>query len=523
MKAYVSLATKTVVIERTPTVETLFPGATPMGTDKLILPYDQRHYVLLRRLGCSLPNPMVNSYSWPGRHTPFEVQKRTCSMLTANPRAYVLNDMGTGKTYAALASWDYLRGNGYAKKLLVCAPLSTLNFVWGKECFAAVPHRKYQILGSPKGMTKKVRLERLNDPDAEIFIINHDGIKVLFEDLMKMKDIDTLVIDELAVFRNNTDRSLAMRKLAARMDWAWGMTGSPMPNQPTDVWSQCKIITPQTTPKFFREARDSMMTRRAEHIWEPKENAVQTAYAMMQPSVRFNLDDVVELPETVSRVIDVPLSPLQNKIYTTIAKEYIASVGASQITAVNAAAAMSKLLQIACGWVYAQPLGAIALDAEPRHDMLVDLINQAAQKVIVFVPFRHACVGLSKILSDKKINIDHAVVHGDISNRDDIFNLFQNTTKYKVILAHPACMAHGVTLTSASTIIWYCPTTSLETYEQANARIRRVGQKHRQQILHLQSTPVERRIYTLLRAKQKVQDKFLDMFADATSSVSVAA
>jgi SNF2 family DNA or RNA helicase len=97
--------------------------------------------------------------------------------------------------------------------------------------------------------------------------------------------------------------------------------------------------------------------------------------------------------------------------------------------------------------------------------------------------------------------------------------LFQNTDKYKVLLAHPQCLAHGLTLTAANTIIWYCPTASLELYEQANARIRRVGQEHKQQVLHLQGTPVERRMYQLLQRKQKVQDQFLKMLEEATQQV----
>ena len=77
------------------------------------------------------------------------------------------------------------------------------------------------------------------------------------------------------------------------------------------------------------------------------------------------------------------------------------------------------------------------------------------------------------------------------------------------LLAHPQCVHHGLTLTAATTIIWYSPDHVLEVYEQANARIRRVGQKHKQQFLHLQSTAVERKIYSMLRNKQKLQDAFL--------------
>jgi SNF2 family DNA or RNA helicase len=118
------------------------------------------------------------------------------------------------------------------------------------------------------------------------------------------------------------------------------------------------------------------------------------------------------------------------------------------------------------------------------------------------VPFRHAIEGLTDVLNAAKI--EHAVVHGGVSKRDEIFNLFQNTDKYKVLLAHPECLAHGLTLTAADTIIWYMPITSLDIYEQANARI--TLPRNRQQVLHLQSTSVEKKIYSMLRGKQKIQD-----------------
>jgi SNF2 family DNA or RNA helicase len=174
-------------------------------------------------------------------------------------------------------------------------------------------------------------------------------------------------------------------------------------------------------------------------------------------------------------------------------------------------------LQISGGWVYtAAPRQTIKLDNKARIDTLVDLVNSSARKVLVFAPFRHTIAGISEVFNDPKNKIDHVIVHGDIPDRDQIFNEFQNTDKYKVLLAHPECLAHGLTLTAADTIIWYSPTASLDIYNQANARIRRVGQHHKQQILHIQSTPVERKIYALLRTKTKIQDQLLEMFEEAT-------
>ncbi len=296
-----------------------------------------------------------------------------------------------------------------------------------------------------------------------------------------------------------------------------------MPHEPTDVWMQCRIVTPHTVSKYKTHARDMLMTRKSEFLWVPKPNSTDVAFSWMQPAVRFSLDDVVELPDLVERSIDVPLGPKQKLVYDTIARECHMMVGNSTITALNAAAAMNKLLQISGGYVYNTKQGTLELDADDRKEMLRTLVMSATGKVLVFAPFRHMVEGLSKYFTgygeEDPNYIDHAYVHGDVgyAERKNIFTLFQDTPKLKCIVAHPGCMAHGLTLTAADTIIWYCPLADLEIYEQANARIRRIGQKHRQQILHLQATPVEKRIYMLLRAKSRVQEKLLTMFENATT------
>ena len=480
---------------------------------RIIVPHDLRTTIILKHLGYDVPNPMLTYYDWCGGK-PFAIQKATCAMLTLNPRSYVLNDMGTGKTKAALWACDYLNKEGYAQKVLIVAPLSTLNFVWLREAFATLPHRKVAILHGPKS----VRLQRLADPEAEIFVINHDGLKVIEKELAERTDIDTLILDELAVYRNNSARSKNMRNFAKRFPWVWGMTGRPMPNTPTDVWAQCRIVTPATVPKYFRLARDMLMVRKNQFLWLPKPDAVNTAFKMMRPQSRFSLDDVLELPElVVPPPRDVELSPEQDRIYTRMVREFRAMVEEKVITAVNAGVAMSKLLQVACGYVYTKNPEYVTLDSTPRQTVLLEIIEEVEGKLLIFVPYRHALAGLSALLTTEKV--DHAVVHGGTTNRDEIFNLFQNTDKYTALLAHPKCLAHGLTLTAARTIVWYSPTASLDLYEQANARIRRVGQLHKQQVLHLQGTAVEKKIYRLLQGKQRIQDQFLKMLEEGTPDI----
>lgn len=515
MQVLASPKHKMLVVPDAVAVRNLLPDARPVkmgGCDTLLVPHGLTETFLLRKLGYQVPSPILTHYKWPSAE-PFDVQKKTCALLTMNPRAYVLNGMGTGKTKSALWAWDYLRSNNFCGRMLVVAPLSTLNFVWAREIFATLPHRKCSVLHG----TRQRRLDLLRDPETDIFVVNHDGLNIIHKELANHPDIDVLVLDELAVYRNGgSDRSKITRKVAATMKWVWGMTGSPMPNKPTDVWSQATIVTPHSVPKYFNRFRDSLMTQVAQFVYVPKEDAVERAYSVLQPAVRFKLDDILELPECVERTVDVELGPKQARVYKDIATKCVAAVANKQITAINAGAAMNKLLQVSTGWVYTADGKIVELDNGKRIEALVDAVLSAEHKVLVFVPFKHALAGLSKAL--EKEYISHAVVSGDvgIGARSTIFNEFQNSSKYKVLLAHPQCLAHGLTLTAADTVIWYAPLADLEVYDQANARIRRVGQKHKQLILHFQSTPVEKKIYKLLREKQSVQSKLLELFEIAT-------
>lgn len=510
---YVSRAHKALIVPRNKVTAGILPGARPFGEGSFLAPHTLQNTLLLKHVGYECPSPVMH-YDYRGGK-PFDVQKRTVEMLVENPHAYVLNGMGTGKTKTALWAWDVLNQEGAAKKLLVVCPLSTMKFVWAREVFNTIPGKKVEILHG----TREERLAALGR-EADVYVINHDGLKTIYDALLAQSQIDTLVLDELAVYRNNSERSKMMRKFAQKFEIVWGMTGTPMPNEPTDVWALAKIISPHTVSKYRQQTKELLMTRISQYVWKPKPNAVELAFGMLQPSVRYALDDVVELPAIIERMVEVDLSAQQKSVYDKVSKEMVAQVAAKKITAVNAGAAMQKLLQITGGWVYTQSPEFVRLDAAPRVAALIDLINSAERKVIAFVPYRHAIEGIGGIFerlkAGKKIDFDHCMVHGDTKDRDQIFHLFQNSDKYKVMLAHPGCIHHGLTLTAADTAIWYLPITSLETYDQANARIRRIGQKHRQQVLHLHSTPIERRIYTMLRTKQKVQDALLQLFEDDT-------
>ena len=137
--------------------------------------------------------------------------------------------------------------------------------------------------------------------------------------------------------------------------------------------------------------------------------------------------------------------------------------------------------------------------------------NEIGDKTIIFVPLKGVQKWLMKSLTDD--GFDVALVNGDVSkkDRDVIFNNFQHTDKPRILLAHPKVAAHGLTLTAAKDIIWYAPIYSLEQYEQANARIRRISTEGKTSVWHILATKFEAELYRRLRQKQNVLAEFLDL------------
>jgi SNF2 family DNA or RNA helicase len=113
------------------------------------------------------------------------------------------------------------------------------------------------------------------------------------------------------------------------------------------------------------------------------------------------------------------------------------------------------------------------------------------------------------------------VINGKVpvNRRTEIVNQFQSQPNPRVLLIQPKAASHGLTLTAADTIIWYAPTTSVETYLQANARIDRAGQKNAMTVVHIKGSPVEERLYTMLQGNIENHEKIIDLYRKELDTV----
>ncbi|MEM5400788.1 DEAD/DEAH box helicase [Paraburkholderia unamae] len=484
------------------------------GQVLVAVPHRPDETAVLRNLGFAVPPPIKHHYEWSGPYNPYEVQLESATFLSQHTRAYLLNGMGTGKTNTSLWAYDYLRSVRAVRRVLVVAPLSTLERTWADTVFRIFPHLSYAVLhGSAQRRRKLLKAEH------DIYIVNHHGLKVIANDLKERNDIDLVIVDELAVFRNNqTDLwknlNVVLNKQCPRR--AWGLTGAPTPNEPTDAWAQCKLINPThpDLPKYFSGFRERSMNQIDQYTWRAKPTANDEVQKIMQPSIRYSLDDCTDLPESVLIDREVELTDEQKLAYDQMLRKLAAEHANGEITAANQAVKVGKLVQIGCGVAYDAQGDHVTMDCSSRINELIEIIEESEGKVLVFAPFTGV---IEHIAAELRKRWEIGVVHGGVGKdaRDLIFRRFQDKQDpMHVIVANPGTMSHGLTLTAATTTCWYAPINSADTYTQANARVRRPGQTKASLIVRMSASPAERKIYGRLDGKIEMQDLLLDLIKE---------
>lgn len=489
------------------------------GKTLVAVPHKLDEVRVLRNLGFDVPSPMGYYYDWPGRYKPYAHQQVTSEFLTLNPRAFCLNGMGSGKTVSVLWAFHYLKSLGLATRMLVISPLSTLERAWGDEIFRHFPDLSFTVLHGSREKRHKLLAN-----DFDIYLINHDGIKS--EDTKKLlanrAELDVVVIDEIASFRNAaTDRWKALNYIVnghikdnvPAKHWVWGLTGTPTPNAPTDAWAQCRIVNPPKVAKYFGQFRDAVMRPAGQFKFLPRDGASEIVKHAMNPAIRFAREDCIDLPPTTYVTRETTLTPDQTKAFNQMLTRLRAEHEGGQITAVNEAVKLSKLLQICCGVAYGADGTDVSIPATPRIELVKEIIEESEGKVLVFVPLTAA---LKTVAAELSKTCSVAIVHGETSKtqRDNIFKEFQQAKDPRVLVANPGTLSHGLTLTAANTVVWFAPIFSNETYQQACARVTRPGQKRNTLIVNIEATAIERKIYDKLQGKQKMQGLLLELLKD---------
>ena len=451
----------------------------------------------------------VKKYTFTGKYKPFDHQRKTALFFTQHKKCFCFNEQGTGKTASAIWASDYLMLQGKIKRVLVICPLSIMDSAWRNDLFDFTPHRTVAVAYGEANKRKSII-----EQGTDYVVINYDGVEIV-ADTIKKGGFDLIIVDEATHYKNaQTRRWKVLNKILDDDTWLWMMTGTPAAQSPLDAYGIAKMVNPNAVPRFGGTFRDMVMNKITNFKWVPKESATNTVFKVLQPAIRFTKEECLDLPSMtyVKRVVE--LTRQQKKYYEQLKKKLVLEVTGEQVTAINAAVGMNKLLQISAGAVYTDDGATLEFDIKHRYKVLREVIDESSQKVLVFVPFKHTI----NILTDKlrADGISTEVIQGSVSapNRTNIFKQFQEAPSPRVLVIQPASAAHGVTLTAANTVVWWSPVSSLETYAQANARVHRSGQKHKCTVVQLQGSDVERHVYRLLDNRINIHTKITDLYKE---------
>jgi len=398
------------------------------------------------------------------------------------------------------------------KTLVICPKL--VCHTWSDEIRKwELPLTYSIVLGNPQQRRSALQAE------ADIYIINRENVTWLVEESGMPWDYDCVVIDELSSFKSSSSkRWRALRKVIFQSEYVYGLTGTPAGNGYLDLWPEIYLIDRgERLGRTFTAYKQDFFTPGAHkgyvvYEWKLKKGAQKTIDNLLGDiCLSMSKEDWLNMPPITYNNITVQLTPKARKEYERFKADRILPVISnaiaesvdedydSAIVAEMAAQVTSKLLQMSNGNVYDDQKGVVHL-----HDCKIEALKELADTVaptplLVFYAYRHDLSALHEAFP-KAVELSEDVI--EKWNRGDI----------PMLLAHPASAGYGLNLQQGSNmIVWYGLPWSLELYQQANARLYRLGQEKPVIIHHLiTEDTVDERVVKALQQKDITQRELLD-------------
>jgi SNF2 family DNA or RNA helicase len=282
------------------------------------------------------------------------------------------------------------------------------------------------------------------------------------------------------------------------------MSGTPTPQGIIDIWSQIFMVDEgQRLGNSFYRFRNNTYTpekKGAFTTWKEKEGMAEAVADLIADiTIRNRREDCMDLPPNHIVHRRISLSPTHMRKYQELKKRALVELETGDVSAVNAAVLLTKLLQLASGAVYDE-FGEPHLVSTDRYELIADLVDERDCTVVFFM-WAHQRTWLEKEFAARGLSCE--VIDGSVSSkkRESAVAKFQNG-ELRVILCQIQSAAHGITLTRGATTIFASLTYNAEYFEQAKARIDRGGQtRPTETILITAEGTVENELYSKLMDK----------------------
>lgn len=425
----------------------------------------------------------------------------------------ILADMGTGKTITTIAIAGTLSKMYKIRRMLVVCPKS-ITCVWQQEFdkFADFP---YTIV-VPDGTSEKKAdtIRYMIGEDLQVVVVNYESCWRLEAELYRWRP-DMIVCDESSKIKNPQAKcSKALHRLGKISSYNMILTGTPITNSPLDFFSQYKFLDESIFGYSFYAFRNqyAIIGGYQNHQIVGYKNLDQLVKKAHSIAFRVRLEDAVELPEFVEEVRPVELEKQARQIYNGIDKDSFAELMNGEVTTRNVLTRILRLSQCTGGFVRNDTGDYVQQVSNAKLEALEDIIDSALEegrKVVVFARFVPEIDAIKQLLQKK--NIGFALIKGDVKDRAEQVDRFQNDETTKVFVGQLQTTGMGLTLTAGSVCVYYSLDFSYANYEQSMARVRRIGQTKRGVYIHLVAKgTIDEQVMSALKHKGDVAKILVD-------------
>ena len=460
---------------------------------------------------------------------PFEHQKDALKKCWNKKAFAIFAEMGTGKTKIALDNACILYNNGRIDRLLVVAPKGTyMNWV-DQEIPVHVPdYIEKDILAWKPNITEKyeLQLKAIRNPEnfkLKIFVMNVESLstkKGCYYAKLFLSSKAMMIIDESTTIKNpQAKRTKNILELSKEAPYKRILTGSPVTQSPMDLWSQMDFLEPEILGQqsfyAFRTKYAVLITASAAggtHKFQKIvkfKNLKELGKLVSPHSYRILKKDCLDLPDKIFTKRIIELSDEQKKAYSEMKTSAITILKGEAATAVNVLTQLIKLHQITCGHMKTDSGDIINLK-NSRLDELMQILGETTGKAIIWANYIHDINTIESAIK-KEFGLDSYCTYYGATKQEDrqaCINKFQDETNpVRFFIGNTQTGGYGITLTQASTVIYYSNNYDLEKRIQSEDRAHRIGQKN----------PV---LYVDLVAKETVDEKIIQALRNKVNIAS---
>jgi len=438
-------------------------------------------------------------------------------------------EMGTGKSKVLLDNIAMLYDRGKINGALIIAPKGVYKNWFDSEIpIHLVDHiqKKTVLWQSNINQKQQLKLDTLFKPevDLHILIMNVEALStrkgVSFVERFLLSHNTLMAVDESTTIKNpDAKRTKAIVKLSTGAKYRRILTGSPVTKSPLDLYKQCEFLDPwlldhqsyYTFRTRYAVMRTMNFNGRSVNVVVGYRNLEELSEKLKPFSYRILKDDCLDLPPKTFMKRVIQLTPEQNKVYQQMKSMALAELNGKMVTTVNVITQLMRLQQITCGHFKADD-GSMQEIKNNRITELMDLLEEVEGKAIIWAHWRHDIATIVREI-EKEYPGSVMTYYGDTTSDDRqkaIKEIQDPESKVRFLVGTPQTGGYGITLTGASTMIYYSNGYDLEKRKQSEARIDRIGQEKPMTYIDiLAEDTIDEKIVKALRKKVNIATEIM--------------